>query len=458
MYYAIDEENNRIHIKSSQKGKKYYCPCCRNELVRKVGRVKAHHFAHMNGVCDGWYSENKGPWHVMMQDCFDKENQEVVVKSRYNRDEYHIADILLEGNYKDTIIEFQHSPMSNETFDIRNKFYRNNGLNKKYRGNGKYVYDKNRVIWVFDYRDRDLFINVSKDLKQKSGIYWWRNKNKVGFDNYAKITWNRPAQTFGYYDIEKDKDITVFLCVNYREYYQETNFSEFYTEDAEHKMFTRTKNVFCDSGSDELYFVKLEYTYKDNKYCGGPIMNLEGFIQYVKNIDEYETKMLGYEGFYPYNEELITKSEKVKDALYKQSKYMGYDLALSEKELEEFHKFDDNSIGKKIGGKCFDLLNVVLNKNKETGYSVYSKLLKMYFYCKPEPYFLDDFLEDGSFQKCYFSKEDIIRCTTIIGLFTEFYDIEVHNEKGQIDKELTDKVKDNLERYCQNYGLIIKCA
>ena len=86
MYYAIDEENNRIHIKSSQKGKKYYCPCCRNELVRKVGRVKAHHFAHMNGVCDGWYSENKGPLHVMMQDCFDKENQEVVVKSRYNRD------------------------------------------------------------------------------------------------------------------------------------------------------------------------------------------------------------------------------------------------------------------------------------------------------------------------------------------------------------------------------------
>ena len=32
------------------------------------------------------------------------------------------------------------------------------------------------------------------------------------------------------------------------------------------------------------------------------------------------------------------------------------------------------------------------------------------------------------------------------------------DEVKEIDKELTDKVKDNLERYCQNYGLIIRCA
>ena len=414
--------------------------------------MKAHHFAHIAGVCDSWYTENKGPWHVMMQDCFDKENQEVVVKSRYDRDEYHIADILLEGNYKDTIIEFQHSPMSNEIFDIRNKFYRSNGLNKKYRGNGKYVYDKNRVIWVFDYRDRDLFINVSKDLKQKSGLYWWSNKNKVGFDNYAKITWNRPAQTFGWYDIEKDEDITIFLCVNYREYYRETNFSEFYTEDAEHKMFSRTKNVFCDNGSDELYFVKLEYSYKDNKYCGGPIMDLDTFVKYVKNIDEYETRSLGYDGFYPYNEVIVNNSEVVNS----NKKEIIVDLSLSQKEVDLFLKYD-----KEKRGKILDLFDIICASNVEDGYMVFSKERKSYFCQEPYVDFIYTYQDkiDGMGWKFFnFSKDKIIRCATIIGLYTRTYDIEVHDENGEIDKELTDKVKDNLERYCQNYGLIIRCA
>ena len=314
MFYALNDKNERIYIKESLKEEKYYCPCCKGEMIRKVGKVNAHHFAHINGICDTfWEKENKGPWHIMLQDSFSRENQEIVVKSLSCENEYHIADVYLEGNYKDTIVEFQASPLSIEDFNTRNIFYVNNSRNMKCRENGEKKFDKNRLIWVFDCRDKTLFINLkNKNLNEKAGFYWWRKENKVGFENFAKITWNRPSKTFSNFNIN-NKDITIFLCVNYREYITEYIHSEFYTEDGDLEEHNRKKNVFLDNGSEDMYFIKLDYSYQGFKYCGGPIMTIENFINYINSIDEFETRMLQYDGFYPYNEDIISKTFMYKE-------------------------------------------------------------------------------------------------------------------------------------------------
>ena len=284
MFYGLNDKGERIYIKDSIKGETYYCPFCNGEMIRKVGKVKAHHFAHVSDVCDNWYKENKGVWHKTLQNCFDSKVQEIIVKAD-NSDVFHIADVFLSGNERNTIIEFQHSPMSIQEFKKRNDFYINNGTTG---------FEKNRIVWVFDCRDKSIFINLSKVLDAYNGFYWWKKENRVGFENYAKMTWNNAIKTYSDINVSINKDITIFLCVNYREYYTDYKGNEYYTEDGDYGYSIRKKKVFLDNGSDKMYFVRLDYSKQRNKFCGGGILSLENFIKYLKNVEKFEKSLFDY--------------------------------------------------------------------------------------------------------------------------------------------------------------------
>lgn len=132
MYIALDENNERVDINNVVSGKTYYCPVCREQLLIRKGQIRKHHFAHLkeNECTDSW-KHDMTEWHLNWQECFPIENREIVMRSE---DEIHRTDIFTG----ETVIEFQHSPMSPEEFKERNEFYNDLGY---------------KVIWVFDLTD-----------------------------------------------------------------------------------------------------------------------------------------------------------------------------------------------------------------------------------------------------------------------------------------------------------------
>lgn len=131
MFIAIDKDNNRVEIENADKTEEYFCPVCGERLrirAKESIAVKTH-FAHKtNSQCVDDWNHDMSEWHLNWQRKFPTECREVVIE---NNGIKHRADICI-GN---TIIEFQHSPLSLEEFGKRNEFYTSCGY---------------KVVWVFD--------------------------------------------------------------------------------------------------------------------------------------------------------------------------------------------------------------------------------------------------------------------------------------------------------------------
>ena len=165
MLFAVDYNDNRIHINDTHSNQEYYCPYCGAPLITKKGEIRQHHFAHrQNHLCsDTWersHSYDISPWHNEWQSLFPKDNQEVKLSLG---DTKHRADVMIDR----TVIEFQHSIMPVKAFDDRNNFYFNLG---------------NKIIWLFDLSDLledQLFYKETDDGLE----FHWRNPKKA-FNNY----------------------------------------------------------------------------------------------------------------------------------------------------------------------------------------------------------------------------------------------------------------------------------
>ena len=161
MYYANDENKKRIPIDFAEKGQQYYCPCCGANLIVKRGEKNAAHFAHKPYTdCDLYYSRNAGmgPWHKRMQEMFPEDCREQVIYSSGEGKGKRIADVLLRCCGMNIIIEFQQSRISSKEFQERTQFYQKNGC-KVLNGGQK----QNKVIWVFDFSNKNIHVNRIKN-------------------------------------------------------------------------------------------------------------------------------------------------------------------------------------------------------------------------------------------------------------------------------------------------------
>lgn len=135
MFIAFNETDERIEIDNADPQKQYFCPICREPVIirAKDSLAVRKHFAHKRGTqcLDDW-SHDMSDWHYNWQQCFPQECREVVIE---NNGEKHRADVRIG----DTVIEFQHSPITGEEITKRNKFYISRGC---------------RVVWVFDATDK----------------------------------------------------------------------------------------------------------------------------------------------------------------------------------------------------------------------------------------------------------------------------------------------------------------
>ncbi|MBR4110577.1 MAG: hypothetical protein IKK43_02665 [Clostridia bacterium] len=186
MYIALNSDNERVHISNTKDEEKYFCSICGEEVIKRKGLINAHHFAHKsNSKCiesDGWHYD-MSDWHYDWQNQFPIENQEVVFKIN---DKIHRADVFINN----TVIEFQHSPITEEEFNDRNNFYKKLGY---------------KIIWIFDA--------LGKEISHYRG---GKNDNIV-------CSWNYPIRFLNNVDCE-DSKVDIFLQINEAIWYRQPNY------------------------------------------------------------------------------------------------------------------------------------------------------------------------------------------------------------------------------------------
>lgn len=133
MLVAYDQEGKRVYANSGTRHKEIFCPACREPVTHKMGPIMPHHFAHRKESSCPYGKDNKSPWHIHMQELFPPESLERRFYDRETGKIKHIADVFLEES--NTVIEFQHSPISAEEFKARTLFHMEEGR---------------RIVWVFD--------------------------------------------------------------------------------------------------------------------------------------------------------------------------------------------------------------------------------------------------------------------------------------------------------------------
>ena len=167
MQFANNENGLRTYIRDANENARYYCPYCGAPMIQRCGQINIPHFAHMKGhLCtDSWKYEEMSEWHLSWQQQYPLNNREVAVINDLGR---HRADILIN----DTVIEFQHSPMSAAEFQDRNMFYTSCGYH---------------VIWLFDARDA-YQTNLLID-EYEANVYRWKHppKTLTGLDLQGKV-------------------------------------------------------------------------------------------------------------------------------------------------------------------------------------------------------------------------------------------------------------------------------
>ena len=175
MKFGRLDDGTRISADVATKDTKYVCPCCGSQLVLKQGPLRDWHFAHeKDSECDAFTESKMSEWHIKHQELFPENCREVRLESN---GVVHIADVMIDG----LIIEFQHSQMSNETFEERSAFYSKFG----------------RLLWVFDCRKQWMDQNIV-----------WVQKN-AGSD-YGYFEWRYSSAMLGQYDFKKSK-VDLFL-------------------------------------------------------------------------------------------------------------------------------------------------------------------------------------------------------------------------------------------------------
>lgn len=125
--FKVKDVDGKVHRKG------FKCQCC-NESVTVAFGPKRQYFRHKSLVSDciaAKYDRLMSNWHLSWQALFPEGSQEIYEKAEDGS--FRRADI----SYKNYVVEFQHSAITDEEVVARTDFYESR--NKK-------------VIWIFDQR------------------------------------------------------------------------------------------------------------------------------------------------------------------------------------------------------------------------------------------------------------------------------------------------------------------
>ena len=184
MFSAINRDGETIYAEDCAPGVVCFCKACGEELRLRKGKINRPHFAHKsNSDCSYDDRDNKTEWHIRMQDYFTREMREYLFVDEQTG-EKHIADVYIPE--KETVIEFQHSPISEEEFLKRTMFH---------------ISNNRRIVWIFDetaknpvegdlgrLRPDGLF---GRPFPHSNSIYRWQRQPRKCIRNGPQIIYGR---------------------------------------------------------------------------------------------------------------------------------------------------------------------------------------------------------------------------------------------------------------------------
>jgi len=160
MLYALNSNNIKIEPCPNEKG---FCPGCGEALRAKAltSRHVAPHWAHKAGDCDPWYEPETGR-HREWKERFPVECREVSMGP-------HRADVRMRNGL---ILELQHSSISSEEIEDRERFYGD-------------------MIWLLDARDWALRAIDNQGYPRSAHAMEWSHLEEFNFLwLWPKRTWS----------------------------------------------------------------------------------------------------------------------------------------------------------------------------------------------------------------------------------------------------------------------------
>lgn len=162
------------------------CRDCGGQLSAVMPVENAPHWRHKSGDCDPW-TEPEGDWHLAWKEFFDLSCREVALRDP-GTGELHRADILFgRGTKTATVLELQHSSISQEERDAREAFYQR----------------EHRMFWLVHIHSETTF------LAHRFGMSLDFRSRPVDLDGrpFAIMHWMGPSKQF----IEKWKRATAHV-------------------------------------------------------------------------------------------------------------------------------------------------------------------------------------------------------------------------------------------------------
>ena len=151
------------------------CRDCGGLLTAVMPVENSPHWRHQSGDCDPW-TEPEGAWHLAWKEFFDLSCREVALRDP-GTGELHRADILVGGGTPTaTVLELQHSSISEEERDAREAFY----------------HLQHRMFWLVHIHSETTFLahrfGMSLDFKSRPV--------DVDGRRFAIIRWAGPSRQF----------------------------------------------------------------------------------------------------------------------------------------------------------------------------------------------------------------------------------------------------------------------
>lgn len=163
------------------KGERTTCRDCEGLLTSVMPAENIPHWRHKSGDCDPW-SEPEGTWHLGWKNEFDVSCREIGLTDPASG-ERHRADVLYgAGTPQATVLELQHSSISEEERNAREAFYQQG----------------HRMFWLVHIHGGHSFLDfsfkMSLDLSKqpvmhdgkKFGIMHWMGSSKQFIEKWKK--------------------------------------------------------------------------------------------------------------------------------------------------------------------------------------------------------------------------------------------------------------------------------
>jgi len=180
MFYAWVDGEKRAPI---AKGERTACRDCGGLLTSVMPVQNMPHWRHKAGDCDSW-SEPEGSWHLAWKELFDISCREIALRDPFSG-ELHRADVLVgAGTPQATVLELQHSPISEDERKAREAFYRR----------------AHRMFWLVHIHSEGSFLGeyfgMSLDFKSRLidldgkafAVMNWMGSNKQFIEKWKRAT------------------------------------------------------------------------------------------------------------------------------------------------------------------------------------------------------------------------------------------------------------------------------